>query len=95
MRKSKRRPSGVQEWPELVQASMLRSEEKHKAAIQQLRSNVGQWAEEVQESVPGDSFTCWRPFSLAETLALITINALWLSCFSPCFVGMPHRLANG
>ena len=47
----------MQEWPDLVHASVERFTERETAALQQLRSNVAEWADEVPETMPGDSNT--------------------------------------
>ena len=41
----------MQEWPDLVQASVVKVAEKETANIQQLRSNVSGWADDVQAAV--------------------------------------------
>ncbi len=47
----------VQEWPDMVQASLARMTEKETAALQQLQSNVSEWAADMPETMPGDSLS--------------------------------------
>ena len=47
----------VQEWPDMVQASLARMTEKETAALHQLRSNMSEWAADMPENMPGDSLS--------------------------------------
>lgn len=38
----------------MVQSSIVRSAEKHKSAVQQMRTNLTEWAEEMQQTIPGN-----------------------------------------